>query len=378
VSPRGRTRLLTITLDGMGWATYRRALAAAAEHVPDVESVHVAFLPRGAYRLWSAPLPGGRGRFDSHVRRIAVAARVPGRWAADVDLRRFDVVHVTPQQYAVGLLDELARAGTPLSVGFDATVLQAKGELGDASPEEVRRDFAPLVEAEAAVYAAADRLVAMNRWAARSAAGDFGVPEEKIVVVPPGLPPAPAATSTRRVEPGPPRIAFVGHDWRRKGGDRLLRWHRDHWQGRAELVLCSAGAPRHRLPPGVVVHRALPYAEVRGTLLPSADLFVLPTRKDMSPWAVLEAAAAGLPVVTSDIGALREMVVDGVTGYLVPPDDDDGFVSAVESLLEDPGRRARMGLAARRHVAANFDAESSGDRLLAAVVSLAGHSGPEG
>lgn len=360
----------------MGWATYRRALAAATDRRPDVDAVHVAFGPRGAYRLWSAPVPGGRGRLDSHVRRIRLAARLLGRWAAAVDLGRFDVVHVTPQQYALGLLDELARTGTPLSVGFDATVLQAKGELGGATPDQVRRRFGPLVDAERAVYAAAAGLVAMNHWAAEGAVEGFAVPRQKLVVVPPGLPPAPATPPPAPRPPGPPRIAFVGHDWRRKGGDRLLRWHQGRWVGRAELHLCSGGAPRRRRLAGVVDHGRLPYAEVRGALLPSADLFVLPTRKDMSPWAVLEAAAAGLPVVTSDLGGIGEMVVDGVTGYLIPPDDDEGFVAAVESLLDDRERRSRMGEAARRHVEGAFDAVSSGDRLLAAVLAVSGRSSP--
>jgi glycosyltransferase involved in cell wall biosynthesis len=358
----------------MGWATYRRALAAAAERHPDVQAVHVAFGPRGAYRLWSAPVPGGRGRLDSHVRRIRLAARLLARWAAAVDLARFDVVHVTPQQYALGLLDELARTGTPLSVGLDATVFQAKGELGGATPDDVRRRFGPLVDAERAVFGAAARLVAMNGWAAESAIRVFSVPADKVVVVPPGLPPPPAFPPPPPRTGGLPRIVFVGHDWRRKGGDRLLRWHQERWVGRAELHLCSAGAPRRLRAPGVVDHGRLPYPEVRGALLPSADLFVLPTRKDMSPWAVLEAAAAGLPVVTSAVGGLGEMVVDGVTGYLVPPDDDRGFVSAVESLLDDPDRRSRMGGAARRHVEATFDPVSAGDRLLEAVLSLAGPS----
>jgi glycosyltransferase involved in cell wall biosynthesis len=360
----------------MGWSTYHRALAAATARRPDVDAVHVAFGPRGAYRLWSVPVPGGRGRLDAHVRRIQLAARLLSRWAAAVDLGRFDVIHVTPQQYALGLLGEAARTGTPLSVGLDATVLQAKGELGGATPAEVARRFGPLIDAEREVYAGAARLVAMNRWAAAGVVDAFGVPEDKVVVVPPGLPPAPAvapATAPDR-RPGPPRIAFVGRDWHRKGGDRLLRWHQERWRDRAELHL--AGSPRRRVPAGVVDHGSLPYAEVRGHLLPSSDLFVLPTRKDMSPWAVLEAAAAGLPVVTSALGGIGEMVVDGVTGYLVPPDDDEGFVSAVESLLADPALRARMGGAARRHVESAFDETSAGDRLLSAVLAVSRRSSP--
>jgi glycosyltransferase involved in cell wall biosynthesis len=78
---------------------------------------------------------------------------------------------------------------------------------------------------------------------------------------------------------------------------------------------------------------------------------------DLSPNAVLEAMAIGVPVVALRVGAVAEFVDHGVTGLLVDPGDDRAFVGAIESILRDPARAARMGAAARARVIERFDAK---------------------
>jgi glycosyltransferase involved in cell wall biosynthesis len=84
------------------------------------------------------------------------------------------------------------------------------------------------------------------------------------------------------------------------------------------------------------------------------DLFLLPSREEALPLAVLEAMAARRPVVASAVGGVPEVVRDGETGFLVSPDDHDGFVRAVETLLAQPGLRARLGLAGQHRVRRRF------------------------
>ncbi|MDQ4040195.1 MAG: glycosyltransferase [Actinomycetota bacterium] len=89
--------------------------------------------------------------------------------------------------------------------------------------------------------------------------------------------------------------------------------------------------------------------------LAGAAVFVLSSRSECMPISVLEAMAAGLPVVASAVGGLPEMVVDGETGVLVPPGDPEALGRALARLVADPQERRRMGAAGRRRVEEHFD-----------------------
>jgi glycosyltransferase involved in cell wall biosynthesis len=93
-----------------------------------------------------------------------------------------------------------------------------------------------------------------------------------------------------------------------------------------------------------------------------ADVFVLPCvvaadgRRDVTPNAVLEAMAMALPVVSTPVGGVPELVEDGVSGVLVPPGDPLALAGALASLIDDPARRRQLGEAARRRAEERFDA----------------------
>jgi glycosyltransferase involved in cell wall biosynthesis len=89
--------------------------------------------------------------------------------------------------------------------------------------------------------------------------------------------------------------------------------------------------------------------------LAQSDVFVLSSRSEGMPISVLEAMAAGLPVVASAVGGVPELVVDGETGVLVPPDDADALADALRRVLDDDALRHRLGDGARRRAAKRFD-----------------------
>jgi glycosyltransferase involved in cell wall biosynthesis len=88
--------------------------------------------------------------------------------------------------------------------------------------------------------------------------------------------------------------------------------------------------------------------------LTGLDLFVLPSRFEGFPLAILEAMLACLPVVATDVGSVAEAVIDGETGLLVPPEDPEALAASISELLADPERRRRMGAAGRRRVLEHF------------------------
>lgn len=113
-------------------------------------------------------------------------------------------------------------------------------------------------------------------------------------------------------------------------------------------------------------------------LLAACDLFVLPSRFEGLPLAVLEAMAAGRPVVATRIGGMDEAVVDGHTGVLVPPGDPAALASAIRALADDPARARRLGEAGRRRVRREFSADSMAGRVMAAYRELlAGRGFPQ-
>ena len=87
------------------------------------------------------------------------------------------------------------------------------------------------------------------------------------------------------------------------------------------------------------------------------DLMVLPTWREGFPNAVLEAAATGIPVVTTESTGARDAVVAEVTGLLIPPGYPEAIVEAVVKLLRDPARRFQMGRAARAWVVEHYSEE---------------------
>lgn len=84
------------------------------------------------------------------------------------------------------------------------------------------------------------------------------------------------------------------------------------------------------------------------------DLLVQTSRAEGLPNALLEGAAAGLPIVATAAGGSVEIVMDGKTGLLVPVDDLDALVTAMRRAVDDPGLREHLGSEARRHVETAF------------------------
>ena len=99
-------------------------------------------------------------------------------------------------------------------------------------------------------------------------------------------------------------------------------------------------------------------------VLRGGDIFVHPSWAEAFPYVILEAMSAGLPIVASDVGGVAEALVDGDSGSLVAPGDEEGLAHALIELLDDAGRSASMGDAAKRRVEQRFTREAMIDGLV--------------
>ncbi|MCS6922926.1 MAG: glycosyltransferase, partial [Fimbriimonadales bacterium] len=93
-------------------------------------------------------------------------------------------------------------------------------------------------------------------------------------------------------------------------------------------------------------------------LLNASDIFVLPSRWEGNPMSVMEAMAAGLPVVATAVGGVPELVENGASGLLVPSDDVAALAQALQTLVDNPSLRATMGHKARQVAQERFDARA--------------------
>jgi glycosyltransferase involved in cell wall biosynthesis len=177
-----------------------------------------------------------------------------------------------------------------------------------------------------------------------------------------------------RVDPRP-AVAIVAtlRDW--KGHDDLL----DAWTTLRErvpgwqLLIIGDGPRRVHLQNRVAAMGLVNEVRFTGNQddVPAwfacAEIATLPSFGDEGvPQSLMQAAACGLPAVATPIGAIREAVLDGETGLLVPPRDPAALAAALEQLMTDAALRARMGRAALAHARANFGV----DRMLDAMETV--------
>jgi glycosyltransferase involved in cell wall biosynthesis len=131
------------------------------------------------------------------------------------------------------------------------------------------------------------------------------------------------------------------------------------------LVVVGDGAERPALEALVEELGVGDRVELRGWddrarhLLPTFDVYLLPSRLEAFPVTVQEAMQAGVPVVATDVGSVREAVDDGETGFVVPVEDVGAMAAAVRRLQEDRALLAAMGEAARTVGLERFDADAA-------------------
>jgi len=113
-------------------------------------------------------------------------------------------------------------------------------------------------------------------------------------------------------------------------------------------------------------------------LLASADIFVLPSLVEGLPGSVMEAMASRLPVVATDVGGTRELVIHGETGFLVPRNRPDLFASYIQDLLNNASLRLAMGNRGRKRIEEQFTLEAMVDKTASFYTEVASFTAKRG
>jgi glycosyltransferase involved in cell wall biosynthesis len=219
----------------------------------------------------------------------------------------------------------------------------------------------------------AERILPWSSWAQNSLVREYGIPAAKTEILPPGV-------DLQLWQPGHPpsdgplRILFVGGDFARKGGKLLLEAFQSLPPGQAELWLVTRTAPPAggNMAEHVTVYPNLkPNSPELIALYRSCHIFALPTEAEAFGIAAVEAAAASLPIVATNVGGLTDIVIDSENGFLVKPGDGAALANRLRLLCQDAGLRQRLGQASRRRAKQQFNAEKNARRLAHILAAVA-------
>lgn len=311
-------------------ASLRRGFDGVAAEVVDIEAQRPEAV-KAALALAFRAVPGRSFQLSAQEQR-----RRERSIARQVRRLRPDAV--------VGIADCDHAPGAPtfpfqdMSVGLAAAHLRSPLAPHVNLPPTSARRLEQLVGSTDAHLREAAGVFAFSAWSARDLVERVGVDPARILVTHAGLnsPPAAAPALPRRTTAT--RVAFVGVDFVRKGGDATLDAVEQLRRDGHDLALTVAGPtrwPLDRPPPAWVDFRGPVPRDQIGALLREHDLFAMPSRFEAYGIAVVEALVAGLPVVTSDAFALPELVEDGVTGRLVAHVDGPSVAAALSEVLAD-------------------------------------------
>ncbi len=359
-------RLLVVNSGLLGAGTFgTRLLPGVAAHATDLQIEQVVLtdgltLPERIFRralcqrVWTDRWPALSNLDLARYRAEWHAGLMARKRLGRVDLEAFDVAMFYRPPAAYASLSVMRRI--PSIVAIDCTQECMRASM--ASPV-ARATLGPGIRRDGRVFAAASVLLSNSRWAAGSLHRLYPRCHTPVEVLPPPVDLAPFdeawidARAARSAAGAPPRVLFIGGDFKRKGGFALLRaWREGGLGAQARLDLVTGWPLADRdLPPGVAVYREVEAYSARWReLWRTADVFAMPTRHEAFGMVFQEAAAAGLPRIGTRENAGPELVQDGVNGLLVEPGDVDGLVRALRTLLADAALRAAMGRASREFI----------------------------
>lgn len=335
------------------------------------EGDHLALRP-GSLAVETVPGLGRAPRPTDDIKAFVHIVKVIRQWQPDI-------VHT--HKAKAGALGRVAATVT----GVPATVHTFHGHLlhGYFGPTRT----AALIRVERALARRTTRLVAVGaRVRDDLLAAGIGS-AAKYSVVAPGtelgvVPDRERARELLGLRNEAPVVAFVGRLTKVKRPDRLLAVATRVTQSHPETIWVVAGDGELRdelehaaadIPADI---RFLGWTPDVGTVYSASNVVVLTSDNEGMPVSLIEAAHAGRPSVTTDVGSASEVVVDGLTGFVVPP-DATALSDAVDRLLADRALASRMGEAAARRAREMFGPERLAADMAAiydeVVVEAAGH-----
>jgi glycosyltransferase involved in cell wall biosynthesis len=342
-------KLLCIFTTLLGHRTMVGKLQRALESLPGIDPAYV-LIGNEDYVKYPAPW-WARATHPWHAQFVA-RQKVKEAQPAD-----FDAVFFNAWELAVCFKD-MARK-TPAAAILDAVPSTFDIQLRQRGQGGWKRRLSNQVHDRAFRRAAReiDVFLPMGSDCTDALQRHYGVPRKRCLPV--TFPPQDLEASRHdaRIYAPPLRLLFVGQEFIRKGGDFLLRLYSERLAGNCTLTIVSTdpaleGRP---LPPGVEKLSSLSLDELH-QVYRNSHLFLFPTQQDFMPQVLAEALTFGLPCMATDVGAIRDVIHDNETGFLMPKDAPmDAWASRIDRLAANPAELARLAVTARLFAEDKFD-----------------------
>ncbi len=283
--------------------------------------------------------------------RLTVSEHVRNELDALRAKQPLDAVVVNTQSVALHLTDLVNEL--PVCVCLDATFQQLASSHWFAPNAPTRwllpLTLAPLACTERELFHAATKLFPWSEGVAESLRHDYQEPAAKVQMLPPSLELGQLPFKPRTTLSHKPRLLFIGGDFIRKGGPLLLEVFRQHLSTRAELHIVTQSQVAEE-PDVKVHHHVQAYSPEWLALWEQADAFVFPSTLETFGLVLVEALALGVPVITSEVGAAKELIGANERGLLLKDNHPATLKEALDALLENYPAAARRAQAGRAWV----------------------------
>lgn len=355
----------------LGHTSYLPRYAAALDARPELgitpHLIDVLPLPAHLRRLGDTSIRGLRKfGLDFGGTRWRIAISRHGREQLDRLRQTHRLAAIVVNTQSAGLcLTDLA-GEIPVLTALDATFHQ----LADSpwfAPNRLSRWLQPITlsrlrREERRLFAASARLLPWSDLPSNSLRNDYGIPADRISVLPPSVELPPANPPPAGGSKAQPQILFLGGDFVRKGGPLLLEVFRQHFRERAELHLVTqTDVPAE---PGVFVHRGVQAGSPEWLRRwREADLFVFPSHLETFGIVLLEALAFGVPIITSAAGAARSILEQGTLGTVLESPDANSLRAAIAEILDTPAGAKLRAEAGQGSFRERFELQRNTERL---------------
>jgi glycosyltransferase involved in cell wall biosynthesis len=315
---------------------------------------------------------GAEGRAETPLRAALRLAASPFLLAAAILRHDAAIVHLNTSLNARAFWRDAVYAAVAKLCGASVVLQKHGGTL-----EEFRDRFSSFLVRNSLKIPDAVAVLSRAELAEYSAF----LPGQNIALLSNGIDPAPFRKGGPKDGSKPLRLIYLGRLAPRKGLDEILD-AMALLRGRsvaATLTIAGSGPEEARLKlragelglDGIVQFAGPAYGERKAALLGEAHVLVLPSHGEGLPYAVLEGMAAGAAPVVTRVGAIPDVVEEGVHGRFVPVADAGALARVLEELAGDRERLSRLGAASRRRIASGYSIERlAGDvsALYAALV----------